>query len=108
MVITLFFGTEVSGSKSWLRIGPINFQAGEGMKIPTILAAASYLTSRRNVTAENLKTAIVTVLFFLVPALILVLENETGVALVYQGIIPVRSEERRVGRECLPEMGVAL
>src|SRR5690625_5813100 len=59
------------------------------MKIPTILAAASYLTSRRNVTAENLKTAIVTVLFFLIPALILVLQNETGVALVYLGIIPV-------------------
>lgn len=89
MAITLFFGTEVSGSKSWLRIGPINFQAGEVMKIPTILAAASYLTSRRNVTAENLKTAIVTVLFFLIPALILVLQNETGVALVYLGIIPV-------------------
>ena len=88
MVITLLFGTEVSGSRSWLRIGPINFQAGEVMKIPTILAAASYLTSRRNTTTENLKTAVVTVLFFLIPALILVLQNETGVAIVYLGIIP--------------------
>lgn len=88
MIITLLFGTEVSGSKSWLRIGPINFQVGEVMKIPTILAAASYLTSRRNTTTEDLKTAVITVLFFLIPALILVLQNETGVAIVYLGIIP--------------------
>lgn len=88
MIATLLIGTEVSGSRSWLRIGPINFQAGEIMKIPTILAAASYLTSKRNTTTENLKTAVVTVLFFLIPALILVLQNETGVAIVYLGIIP--------------------
>lgn len=89
MVITLFFGTEVSGSKSWLRIGPINFQTGEITKLTTILAAASYLTSKRNISTENLKTAFITVLIFAVPAILLVLQNETGVAIVYLGILPI-------------------
>lgn len=89
MVVTLFFGYEVSGSKSWLRFGPINFQTGEVTKIATILAAASYLTSRRDISAENLKPALMTVLIFAVPAILLVLQNEAGVAIVYLGILPV-------------------
>ncbi len=89
MIITLFFGTEVSGSKSWLRIGPLNVQTGEVTKIATILAAASYLTSRRDISSENLKTALTTVAIFLLPAFLLVLQNEAGVAIVYLGILPV-------------------
>lgn len=89
MVITLFFGAEVSGSRSWFRLGPINFQAGEVMKIATILTAAAYLTNRRDVSAENLKTAFVTVLIFLLPAAILILQNEAGVAIVYLGVLPI-------------------
>ncbi len=89
MVITIFFGVEVSGSRSWLRVGPFNVQVGEVLKAATILAAASYLTSRRNISAENLKTALVTVAIFLVPVILLVLQNEAGVGIVYLGILPV-------------------
>lgn len=89
MIITLFFGYEVSGSKSWLRLGPINFQTGEVTKIATILASASYLTSRRNITAENLKPALMTVFIFALPIILLILQNEAGVAIVYIGILPV-------------------
>lgn len=89
MIITLFFGVEVSGSKSWLRIGPFNMQTGEFTKITTILAAATYLTSRRNISSENLKTAVITVLIFLLPILLLILQNEAGVAIVYLGLLPV-------------------
>tara|TARA_R100001143_G_C3361345_1_gene136846 strand:+ start:17412 stop:18662 length:1251 start_codon:yes stop_codon:yes gene_type:complete len=89
MIITLFFGAEVSGSRSWLRIGPMNFQTGEITKIATLLAAASYLTNRRDISSENLKTALVTVLIFAIPAILLVMQNEAGVAIVYLGILPV-------------------
>ena len=88
MVITLFFGVEVSGSRSWLRIGPVNLQVAELMKLATILAAANYLTSRRNITAENLKTASVALLFFLLPVVLLLLQNEAGVAVVFLALIP--------------------
>lgn len=89
MIITLFFGVEVSGSHSWLRIGPLNFQAGEITKIATILAAANYLTSRRDISAENLKTALTTVAIFMLPVVLLLLQNEAGVAIVYLTILPV-------------------
>lgn len=89
MIITLFFGTEVSGSRSWLRIGPLNLQVGEITKIATILAAANYLTSRRDISAENLKTALTAVAIFMVPVLLLLLQNEAGIAIVYLAILPV-------------------
>lgn len=89
MIITLFFGVEVSGSRSWLSLGPINIQVGEITKIATILAAANYLTSRRDISAENLKTALTTVAFFLIPVILLLLQNEAGVAIVYLVILPV-------------------
>jgi rod shape determining protein RodA len=89
MVLTLFFGVEISGSKSWLRIGPINLQVGEITKIATILAAANYLTSRRDISAENLKTALTTVAIFILPVVLLFLQNETGTAIVYLAILPV-------------------
>lgn len=89
MIITLFLGVEVSGSRSWLRIGPLNLQVGEITKVATILAAASYLTSRRDISAENLKTALTTVAIFILPVLLLLLQNEAGVAIVHLAILPV-------------------
>ena len=89
MIITLFFGVEVSGSRSWLRIGPMNLQVGEITKIATILAAANYLTSQRDISTENLKTALTTVAIFMLPVLLLLLQNEAGIAIVYLAILPV-------------------
>ncbi len=88
MIITVFFGVEVSGSQSWLRLGPLNFQTAELMKLATILAAANYLTSRRDISAENLKTAFVTLLFFAVPVALLILQNEAGVAIIFIALLP--------------------
>jgi rod shape determining protein RodA len=88
MIITVFFGTEVSGSRSWLRIGPINIQVAEFMKLATILAVANYLTSRRDITAENLKTAFTALLFFIVPVILLILQNEAGVAIIFLALLP--------------------
>lgn len=89
MIITLFFGTEVSGSRSWLRVGPFNLQVGELTKLATILAVANYLTSRRNISAENIKTAFSALAFFAVPVILLVLQNETGIAIVFMALLPV-------------------
>ena len=89
MVVTLFFGIEVNGAKSWLSIGPARIQVSEFMKIGTILAVANYLTSRRNISAENLRSALVAVLLILLPVVLLVLQNDMGTALVFLSLIPV-------------------
>lgn len=89
MILTVFFGVEVSGSRSWLRIGPFNLQVGELTKLATILVVANYLTSRRDLTAHNLKTALTALAFFAVPVLLLLLQNEAGIAIVFAALLPV-------------------
>lgn len=89
MILTLFAGVEINGSKSWIRIGPVNVQAGLITLPATILAVSNYLTRKRNITAEDLRTAITALSFFLVPVLLLLLQNETGLALVFLLLIPV-------------------
>ncbi|MCW9707761.1 rod shape-determining protein RodA [Fodinibius salsisoli] len=89
MVLTLLVGREVNGAKSWLALGSFNLQTSELMKIATILAVANYLTSRRDISAENLKTALITVALILVPTLLVFLQNDSGTAIVFLSLIPV-------------------
>lgn len=88
-VATVFIGVEVNGAKSWLSLGGARFQTSELMKVTTVLAVANYLTSRRDISAVNLKTAIVAVGLIAVPAVIILLQNDTGTALVFLPLIPV-------------------
>jgi len=89
MIFTLFFGKEVSGTKSWLVLGPLNLQVSELMKVATILAVANYLTSRRNISAENLRSALYAVLLIITPTILVILQNDTGTAIVFMTLIPV-------------------
>lgn len=89
MILTLFFGREVSGSKSWLVLGPVNLQVSELMKVATILAVANYLTSQRNISAENIKSALITVLLILLPVALVLMQNDTGTAIIFLALIPV-------------------
>lgn len=89
MVITLFVGVEVNGARSWLRIGGINFQMSELMKVTTLLAAANYLTSQRNVTAGNLRHSLAVTGLFVIPIALLLLQNDTGTALIFAAVLPV-------------------
>lgn len=89
MVFTLIFGTEVNGAKSWLRIGPMNLQSSEIMKIATILATANYLTSRRDISAENVRYALIAVLIILVPSTLVLLQNDLGTTLIFLTLIPI-------------------
>lgn len=89
MVFTLIFGTEVNGAKSWLSFGPVRFQVSELMKIATILAVANYLSSRRDISAENLKSALTAVFLIALPTVLIILQNDMGTALIFLSLIPV-------------------
>jgi len=89
MVLTLFFGVEVNGARSWIRIAGVNFQVSELMKVTTLLAAANYLTSQRNVTAGNARHSLVVSILFLIPIGLLLLQNDTGTALIFVAVLPV-------------------
>lgn len=87
--LTIFFGTEINGAKSWIKIGPVNVQSSELMKLTTILATANYLTSRRDVSAENIRYALVAVGMILLPTILIILQNDMGTAIVFISLIPV-------------------
>lgn len=89
MILTLLFGSEINGAKSWFRIGPFGFQSSEFMKIATILAVANYLTSRRNISAENIRYALTSVLIILLPTALVIAQNDFGTAIIFLALIPV-------------------
>lgn len=92
LVITIFFGAASKGSHSWLGVGPIKFQPGEIGKVFTALALAKYLSLQdKHFKVEQdrlIKWGII-----LVPALLIILQNETGLALVYFSFILVLYRE---------------
>lgn len=89
MILTLIFGTEINGAKSWFNIGPFGIQSSEFMKIATILAVANYLTSRRNISAENIRFAFTSVLIILIPTALVIAQNDFGTAIIFIALIPV-------------------
>ncbi len=89
MILTIFFGTEVSGEKTQLRFGFFNLQSTELMKVATILAAANYLTSRRDISAENVRYALTAVVIILIPTALVFLQSDLGSVLIFLSLIPV-------------------
>ena len=84
----LVFGTEIAGSKSWFQIGSIAIQPAEFAKFATCLALAKYL-STFNVSLSKFKTKLIASFIILLPASLVLLQNDTGSALVYLALILV-------------------
>jgi len=86
LIVTIFLGKNIKGSHSWLQIGPFSFQPGEVCKIFTALALAKFL-SLTETNFKTLKHRLIGVGIALFPAVIIILQNETGLALVYFSFI---------------------
>lgn len=82
LVITIFAGVDVKGSKSWLGVGSFRFQPGEVAKIFTAMALAKFL-SLPETNFKTLKDRLIAVAIALTPAVLIILQKETGLALVY-------------------------
>lgn len=88
LAAVIFLGKEVNGSRSWFFIGSFGLQPAEFSKITTALLL-SYVMSRWGFSLSSRKDAIRAALVVLVPILLILLEKETGSALVYVGLILV-------------------
>ena len=82
----IFLGTEVKGSRSWFNFGPVSFQPAEISKISTSLMLATVM-SQLGYSIRKFKSFVITALIILVPMMTIVLQSETGSALVYVGFI---------------------
>ena len=86
LIAVIFLGIEVKGSRSWFSFGPVRFQPAEISKISTSLMLATIM-SQLGYRIGRFKDFVITALIILVPMMIIVLQSETGSALVYVGFI---------------------
>jgi rod shape determining protein RodA len=100
-----YFGREIKGSRSWFGIGGFGVQPAEFMKFATCLALAKFLSNENLVIVsryrlrlkdliKNYKNTFIAVLFLAAPLLIIkVLQDETGLAIVFVALIIVLYRE---------------
>lgn len=92
MLATFVLGKDINGSKSWIPLGFFNLQPVETCKIFTALALAKYL-SRPETNFQNTRSQMIAAAIALTPAVFSLLQNETGLALVYFAfLIPMYRE----------------
>ncbi len=82
MILTFFIGKNVNGSKSWIPLGFMNLQPVETCKIFTALALSKYL-SRPETNFTKSKSHLIAAGICFLPIVFSLLQNETGLALVY-------------------------
>jgi rod shape determining protein RodA len=86
LIAVLLLGNVTSGSKSWFQIGSFKLQPSEFAKFATCLAIAKYL-STTNIKIQDIRTKFITLLILGAPAFLILLQNDTGSALVYGAFI---------------------
>ena len=86
LVGVLFFGVEVNGAKSWYDLGFFRIQPAEFAKFATCMAVAKYL-STLHIKIKDLRTKLIVGAIILIPAGFIILQNDTGSALVYAAFI---------------------
>ena len=82
----IFLGKEVNGSHSWFEFGKVKFQPAEISKISTSLFLA-YIMSKYGFRLGRFRDSLAVALTILIPMALIVMEKETGSALVYCGFV---------------------
>lgn len=83
LLLSVFvFAREVKGAKSWIDLGPVNFQPSELVKIGFILTFAKYLEKHKD-RLNNLTDLAISLAYILLPIALILLQNDTGTMLVF-------------------------
>ncbi len=88
LIGVLFWGVEVNGAKSWLDFGFVRIQPAEFAKVGCCLAVAKFL-SGLNMSLKKMKYKVIAALLILSPIILIILQNDTGSAIVYSTFIIV-------------------
>lgn len=104
-VLVIFLGREVKGSRSWFRFGDFGIQPAEFMKFATNLALAKFLSNQNLLVMTRIRfrlrdlikhygSTIAALLLIFVPLVIIkILQDETGLAIVFVAFIIVLYRE---------------
>ena len=105
LVMVLVYGKATKGATSWIEFGPVKFQPSEFAKMATALAVAGYL-DRLDVDLHKRKDQLVCAALILIPMALVLLQNDTGSALVFVSFIFVLYREGMPGAGWLMVIGL--
>jgi rod shape determining protein RodA len=88
----LIFGKEIKGAQSWYVLGPVSLQPSEFAKFATALALSFYLSNLTK-SFKGFTTRAIAFLIILSPAVLILLQPDTGSVLVYTALIFVLYRE---------------
>ena len=83
LLATPFLAHDIKGSMSWIKIGPFSLQPAEFAKFATALALAKFMSSYGFKLEGSWKNMAVSIALILLPMVLIVMQKETGSALVY-------------------------
>lgn len=104
-ILVVFFGREIKGSRSWFGFGGFGVQPAEFMKFAVNLALAKFLSNQQIIVNQqfrlrlkdlikNYKNTLIALTIILAPLVIIkVLQDETGLAIVFVAFIIVLYRE---------------
>jgi rod shape determining protein RodA len=88
LIIVIFSGREIAGSRGWFAIGGFGIQPAEFAKMATALALAKYLGTL-DVSIARFRSLAIASAIILVPAVVVLLQHDTGSAIVFLALVIV-------------------
>jgi rod shape determining protein RodA len=86
LILVLFLGKEVNGSRSWFEFGSVALQPAEFAKLGAALALSKILSSYAFGFSKR-KFQLGIAIIILIPIVLILLQNDTGSALVYSAFL---------------------
>ena len=97
LFITPFLAHDIKGSLSWIKIGSFSLQPAEFAKFATALALAKFMSSYGFKLQGSWKNLTVSILLMMMPLGLIIMQKETGSALVYLSLFLVLYREGMPG-----------
>ena len=92
LILVLFAGSVINGQRAWFMFGSFGFQPSEFCKFATGLALANYM-NMHGFKLQQFKSLLIVSLIILGPAFLILMQNDTGSALVYFSFVLVLYRE---------------
>lgn len=93
LLLTVFIAPDVKGSHSWIVMGPVSLQPAEFGKFATALALAKLFDSYNFTLNAKISNYFRALIIIFLPIILILLQKETGSALVYISFIFVLYRE---------------
>lgn len=86
LIVTPFIASDTKGGRSWIDFGAFKFQPSEFAKVATALALSKFMSSI-DLDFNKMRTKIIAFSIIGVPAVLTLLQHDTGSALVFASFI---------------------